>query len=162
MAKDILSNMKPAAGSTKKRKRIGRGQGSGHGGTSTRGHKGAGSRSGTRHRAWFEGGQMPLVRRIPKRGFHSPFRVEYQIVNVQTLQKLAADGRMAAGVVTPELLVKLGVVKGSAIPVKVLGTGEISVKLDIAAHAFSKSAVRKIETAGGKAQTISSSPKTNG
>ncbi len=162
MAKDLLSNMKPAAGSTKKRKRIGRGQGSGHGGTSTRGHKGAGSRSGTRHRAWFEGGQMPLVRRIPKRGFHSPFRVEYQIVNVQTLQKLAADGKMTEGVVTPELLVKLGVVKGSAIPVKVLGTGEISVKLEIAAHAFSKSAVRKIETAGGKAQTISSSPKTNG
>ncbi|HTY59436.1 MAG TPA: 50S ribosomal protein L15 [Bacteroidota bacterium] len=162
MAKDILSNLKPARGATKKRKRIGRGQGSGHGGTSTRGHKGAGSRSGTRHRAWFEGGQMPLVRRIPKRGFHSPFRVEYQVVNVETLQKLAADGKVTGGVVTPELLVKLGVVKGSAIPVKVLGTGELTVKLEIAAHAFSKSAVQKIETAGGKAQTISSSPKTNG
>jgi len=162
MARDILSTMKPSPGSTKKRKRIGRGQGSGHGGTSTRGHKGAGSRSGTRHRAWFEGGQMPLVRRIPKRGFHSPFRVEFQVVNVETLQKLASDGRMTGGVVTPELLVKLGVVKGSSIPVKVLGTGEITVKLEIAANAFSKSAVRKIEAAGGKAQTISSTPKTNG
>ena len=162
MAKDILSNMKPAPGSRKKRKRIGRGQGSGHGGTSTRGHKGAGSRSGTRDRAWFEGGQMPLVRRIPKRGFHSPFRVEYQVVNIQTLQKLATDGKVAGGLVTPELLVKLGVVKGSAVPVKVLGTGELTAKLEIAAHAFSKSAIRKIETAGGKAQTISSTPKTNG
>ena len=105
---------------------------------------------------------MPLVRRIPKRGFHSPFRVEYQVVNVRTLEKLAADGKMTGGVVTPELLAKLGVVKGSAIPVKVLGTGDLTVKLEIAAHAFSKSAVRKIETAGGKAQTISSTPKTNG
>ena len=162
MAKDILSTMKPAPGSTKKRKRIGRGQGSGHGGTSTRGHKGAGSRSGTRHRAWFEGGQMPLVRRIPKRGFHSPFRVEYQVVNVRTLQKLASDGKVAGGVVTPELLAKLGVLKGAGALLKVLGTGDITVKLDVAAHAFSKSALQKIETAGGKAQTISSTPKTNG
>jgi large subunit ribosomal protein L15 len=105
---------------------------------------------------------MPLVRRIPKRGFHSPFRVEYQIVNVKTLQKLATDGKVTAGVVTPEILVKLGVVKGSAHPVKVLGTGEITTRLDIAAHAFSKSAIQKIEGAGGKAQTISSTPKTNG
>jgi large subunit ribosomal protein L15 len=105
---------------------------------------------------------MPLVRRLPKRGFHSPFRVEYQVVNVETLQKLSTDGKVTGGVVTPEILVKLGVVKGSAIPVKVLGTGEITVKLEVAAHAFSKSAVTKIETAGGKAQTISSTPKTNG
>ncbi len=162
MAKDILSTMKPAPGSTKKRKRIGRGQGSGHGGTSTRGHKGAGSRSGTRHRAWFEGGQMPLVRRLPKRGFHSPFRVEYQVVNVRTLQKLASDGKVTGGVVTPELLAKLGVLKGAGARLKVLGTGDITTKLDVAAHAFSKSALQKIETAGGKAQTISSTPKTNG
>jgi len=162
MAKDLLSNLKPAPGSTKKRKRIGRGQGSGHGGTATRGHKGAGSRSGTRHRAWFEGGQMPLARRVPKRGFHSPFRVEYQIVNVQTLQKLASDGKVTGKVVTPELLAKLGVTRGSAVPVKILGTGEITAKLEIEAHAFSKSALRKIETAGGKAQTIRSLPKTNG
>ena len=162
MAKDLLSNLKPAAGSRKTRKRIGRGQGSGHGGTSTRGHKGAGSRSGTRYRAWFEGGQMPLVRRIPKRGFHSPFKVEFQVVNVQTLQKLAADGKVGNGVVTPEVLLKLGIVKKAAEPVKVLGTGTLSVTLDVSAHAFSKSAVQKIENAGGKAQTISSTPKTNG
>ena len=162
MAKDLLSNLKPAAGSRKTRKRIGRGQGSGHGGTSTRGHKGAGSRSGTRYRAWFEGGQMPLVRRIPKRGFHSPFKVEFQVVNVQTLQNLAADGKVGNGVVTPEILLKLGVVKKASDPVKVLGTGTLSVTLDVSAHAFSKSAVQKIENAGGKAQTISSTPKTNG
>ena len=105
---------------------------------------------------------MPLSRRIPKRGFHSPFRVEYQVVNVRTLQKLAADGKVTGGVVTPELLAKLGVLKGADARLKVLGTGDITVKLDVAAHAFSKSALQKIETAGGKAQTISSTPKTNG
>ncbi|HXX63520.1 MAG TPA: 50S ribosomal protein L15 [Bacteroidota bacterium] len=162
MAKDLLSNLKPAPGSKKKRKRIGRGQGSGHGGTATRGHKGAGSRSGTRYRAWFEGGQMPLVRRLPKRGFHSPFKVAYQVVNVDTLEKLSADGKVAGGLVTPEVLAKLGVLKSASGPVKVLGSGELKARLDVAAHAFSKSAVRKIEGAGGKAQTISSTPKTNG
>jgi len=162
MAKDILSTLKPAAGSRKKRKRIGRGQGSGHGGTSTRGHKGAGSRSGTRYRAWFEGGQMPLVRRIPKRGFHSPFKVVYQVVNVDTLEKLAADGKVGSAAVTPELLAKLGVVRKTTAPVKVLGTGELKAKLEVSAHAFSKSAVQKIEAAGGTVHTISSTPKTNG
>src|SRR5271157_3648793 len=107
MARDILSTMKPAPGSKKTRKRIGRGQGSGHGGTATRGHKGAGSRSGTRYRAWFEGGQMPLVRRIPKRGFHSPFKVTYQVVNVETLEKLSVDGKVVGGLITPEVLAKL-------------------------------------------------------
>ncbi len=159
MAKDILSNLTPARGSRKKRKRIGRGQGSGHGGTSTRGHKGAGSRSGTRHRAWFEGGQMPLARRVPKRGFHSPFRVEYQVVNVETLEKLAVDGKIQGGVIDPEVLVKLGVVKKRTEPVKVLGNGDLKSKLTVSAHAFSKSAMEKIETAGGKAHTISSTPK---
>lgn len=162
MAKDLLSNLKPAPGSKKTRKRIGRGQGSGHGGTATRGHKGAGSRSGTRYRAWFEGGQMPLVRRIPKRGFHSPFKVAYQVVNVETLEKLSVDGKVAGGLITPELLAKLGVLKNGGGPLKVLGSGDLKARLDVAAHAFSKSAVRKIETAGGKAQTISSTPKTNG
>jgi large subunit ribosomal protein L15 len=161
MAKDILSNLKPPAGSRKKRKRIGRGQGSGHGGTSTRGHKGAGSRSGTTYRPWFEGGQMPLARRLPKRGFHSPFREEYQVVNVESLQKLAGEGKLT-GPVTPETLAKLGLVKKATAPIKVLGTGDLTTKLDIAAHAFSKTAVQKIEAAGGKAQTISSTPKTNG
>ncbi len=156
MAKDILSNLTPAKGSRKKAKRIGRGQGSGHGGTATRGHKGAGSRSGTRHPAWFEGGQMPLSRRIPKRGFVRPFKVEYQIVNLETLEKLAADGRLQDGVVSPEVLAKLGAVKNASAPVKVLGNGELKAKLDVTAHAFSASAARKITAAGGKTQPITS------
>jgi large subunit ribosomal protein L15 len=159
MANDILSTLKPAPGSRRKRKRIGRGQGSGHGGTSTRGHKGAGSRSGTRYRAWFEGGQMPLVRRLPKRGFHSPFRVEYQVVNVDTLEKLVTTGKIHNGVINPEVLIKCGTIKKASVPVKVLGNGEIKAKLEVSAHAFSKSAVQKIETAGGKAQRISRTPK---
>ena len=159
MAKDILSNLHPAAGATHKRKRIGRGQGSGHGGTSTRGHKGQKSRSGYSYRAWFEGGQMPLSRRVPKRGFHSPFRVEYQVVNVETLDKLAADGHLQNSVVNPELLVKLGVVKKRTSPVKVLGNGDLKSKLEVFAHAFSKSAAQKIETAGGKVQLISPTSK---
>jgi large subunit ribosomal protein L15 len=105
---------------------------------------------------------MPLVRRLPKRGFNSPFKTTFQVVNVEVLQKLAADGRVGSGVVTPEVLAKLGVVKKATAPLKVLGTGELKAKLDVAAHAFSKSAIRKIETAGGTAQTLSSTPKTNG
>jgi len=159
MAKDILSNLTPAKGSRRKPKRIGRGQGSGHGGTSTRGHKGAGSRSGTRYYPWFEGGQMPLVRRVPKRGFHSPFRVEYQVVNVETLEKLVTDGRIQNGMVSPEVLAKLGVVKKAKALVKILGTGELKAKLNISANAFSKSAIEKIEKAGGKTQTISATAK---
>ncbi len=160
MAKDILSTLAPAAGSRKKMKRIGRGQGSGHGGTSTRGHKGAGSRAGSGKRAWFEGGQMPLARRLPKRGFHSPFRVEYQVVNVESLNTLAADGVLQNGIVTPEVLARLGVVKKATGKVKVLGTGEVTAKLDVSAHAFSKSAAEKIEKAGGKVQPISESVKS--
>ena len=159
MAKDILSNLKPAKGSRKKPKRIGRGQGSGHGGTSTRGHKGQGSRSGSNYRAWFEGGQMPLVRRVPKRGFHSPFRVEYQVVNIDTLEKLAAGGKVPNGVVNPEVLVKVGAVRKKNVPVKVLGNGELKARLDVSAHAFSASAAQKIATAGGKTQTISAAAK---
>ncbi len=159
MAKDILSTLKPAVGATRKPKRIGRGQGSGHGGTSTRGHKGAGSRSGSGTRAWFEGGQMPLVRRLPKRGFFSPFRQESQIVNVESLNKLAEDGRLQGGVVTPEILAKLGVVRKAGVAVKILGNGELKAKLDVSAHAFSKSAIEKIEKAGGKIQSISASAK---
>ena len=105
---------------------------------------------------------MPLVRRVPKRGFHSPFKVQFQVVNVETLQKLADDGRVGNSTVTPEVLVKLGVVKKASVPVKVLGMGELKAKLDVTAHAFSKSAIQKIETAGGKAQTISSTPKAHG
>ena len=159
MAKDILSNLKPAKGSRKKRKRIGRGQGSGHGKTSTRGHKGAGSRSGTRYYPWFEGGQMPLVRRVPKRGFTSPFRVEYQIVNVDILDKLVADGKVPNGIISPEVLSKLGVVQKASAPIKVLGNGDLKAKLNISANAFSKSAIEKIEKAGGKVETISKTMK---
>ncbi len=159
MAQDILSTLKPVPGSRKKRKRIGRGQGSGHGGTSTRGHKGAKSRAGYSHTPGFEGGQMPLARRVPKRGFTSPFRVEYQVVNVETLEKLSTDGRVQGGVVTPEVLAKLGVVKKAAGLVKVLGNGDLKATLSVSAHAFSKSAQEKIEKAGGKAQTISSGTK---
>src|ERR1044071_1270639 len=104
MTDSMLSNLHPAKGSRKRVKRIGRGQGSGHGGTATRGHKGEGARSGTHFRPWFEGGQMPLVRRIPKFGFHSPFRVEFQVVNVATLEELAAAGKFSGGKVTPETL----------------------------------------------------------
>lgn len=102
---------------------------------------------------------MPLVRRVPKRGFHSPFRKVFQIVNLVTLEKLAAGGKLHDGAVTPEILLKLGVVKSARIPVKILGTGELKTRLDVAAHAFSKSAVEKIQTAGGKAQTISALSK---
>jgi large subunit ribosomal protein L15 len=98
---------------------------------------------------------MPLVRRIPKRGFFSPFRKTYQIVNLATLEKLAASGKLHEGSVTPEVLRKLGVVKTGRLPVKILGVGELKAKLDVAAHAFSKSAAEKIQTAGGKVQTIS-------
>jgi large subunit ribosomal protein L15 len=159
MTQDILSNLAPAKGSRRHPKRIGRGQGSGRGGTSTRGHKGALSRSGTSYWIGFEGGQMPLVRRVPKRGFHSPFKVQYQEVNVDTLERLAAGGKLQNGVVNPELLYKLGVVSKSRMPVKVLGNGALKAKLDVTAHAFSKSALEKIQSAGGKVQTISPTPK---
>ncbi|HEX9656428.1 MAG TPA: 50S ribosomal protein L15 [Bacteroidota bacterium] len=159
MANDILSNLTPAKGSRRKAKRIGRGQGSGHGKTSTRGENGAGSRAGAKYRAWFEGGQMPLARRVPKRGFHNPFPKEFQIVNIETLEKLSTKGRLTNGLVTPEVLSKLGVTKGEKIPVKILGNGELKVKLDILAHAFSKSASEKITKAGGKVQTILATPK---
>jgi large subunit ribosomal protein L15 len=159
MAKSALSNLKPQAGSRKRVKRIARGQGSGHGGTSTRGHKGEGARSGTHYRPWFEGGQMPLVRRTPKFGFHSPFRVEHAVVNIETLEKLAAAGKLASGKVTPEILHTVGAVAKKSQPVKILGRGEMKAKLEVTAHAFSKSAAEKIEKAGGKAIIIETPKK---
>lgn len=159
MAKAYLSNLRPAEGSRKRTKRIARGQGSGHGGTATRGHKGEGARSGTHFRPWFEGGQMPLIRRVPKFGFHSPFRVEYQIVNVSTLERLASSGKLAGGKVGPDSLFAAGAVAKKAIPVKILGDGELKTALEVSAHAFSKSASEKIQKAGGKAITISQSAK---
>lgn len=149
-----LSNLRPAKGSTKSRKRIGRGEGSGHGGTSTKGHKGQKSRSGARIPAWFEGGQMPLQRRVPKFGFKNPFRVEYAPVNLARLAALIEEGRIESGAtVSPVTLQSLGLV-GKRDRVKILGNGELSAALTIEAHAFSKSAQEKIEAAGGTARVV--------
>ncbi len=154
MAESILSNLRHAKGSRKRRKRIGRGQGSGHGGTSTRGHKGEGARSGTHDRPWFEGGQMPLARRVPKVGFHSPFRVEYQVVNLSDLAKALEAGTLKGPAVSPETLTASGLVRRRKQPVKILGNGELKTALEITAHAFSGAATKKIEAAGGKATVI--------
>jgi large subunit ribosomal protein L15 len=154
MAKDILSNLTPAQGSRKKTKRIGRGQGSGHGGTATKGHKGAKSRSGHKFKLWFEGGQMPLTRRVPKFGFTPRNRVEAQVVNLSTLEELVAKKCIESGVVTPEILFKAGAISKKAMPVKILSVGEVKTKLEVTAHAFSKSAIAKIEAAGGKATVL--------
>ena len=154
MAKDILSNLTPAKGSRRKTKRIGRGQGSGHGGTATKGHKGAKSRSGHKFKMWFEGGQMPLTRRVPKFGFTPRNRTEMQVVNLETLGILVEKKKLTGGVVTPEVLYKTGTIAKKNVPVKILGVGDLKVKLDITAHAFSKSALTKIEAAGGKATIL--------
>jgi large subunit ribosomal protein L15 len=159
MAGSYLGSLRPAKGSRKRVKRIARGQGSGHGGTATRGHKGEGARSGTHYRPWFEGGQMPLARRVPKFGFHSPFRVEFQVVNVSQLQKLADGGKFEKGTVNPEVLYSVGAVAKKSLPIKILGDGELKSALTITAHAFSKSASEKIEKAGGKAITVSQGTK---
>ncbi|MCH7759865.1 50S ribosomal protein L15 [candidate division TA06 bacterium] len=143
-----LSSLKPARGAIKKRKRIGRGIGSGHGKTATRGTKGQKSRSGWSVRPGFEGGQMPLMRRIPKRGFRNPFRIEYQILNLRSLQKFPPNAE-----VNPQVLKEEGLIKGKK-PVKILGEGEISNPLTVLAHSFSRSAREKIEAKGGKVQTI--------
>lgn len=140
-----LSNLKPAEGSVKSRKRIGRGQGSGRGGTSTRGHKGAKSRSGYSRKVGFEGGQMPLVRRLPKFGFTNLNRVEYTPVNLSTLQKLADTG---ITVINAEVLVEKGIVHSKEL-FKVLGHGELTAKLEVKAHAFSAKAQQVIEGLGG-------------
>ncbi|MCI0707214.1 MAG: 50S ribosomal protein L15 [Ignavibacteriae bacterium] len=154
MAKNILSNLRPAKGSRKRVKRIGRGQGSGHSGTATRGHKGARSRSGFTFRYGFEGGQMPLIRRVPKHGFKPHARVEFQVVNVNTLEKLAAEKKIS-GAISPEVLYQAGAISNKREPVKILGEGELKSKLEVSAHAFSKSAVSKIEAAGGKTTVLS-------
>ena len=141
-----LSNLKPAEGSTKTRKRIGRGPGSGLGGTSTRGHKGAKSRSGYKKKVGFEGGQMPLQRRVPKFGFKNLNRVEYKAINLETLQALAeAKNLEKIGI---EALVEAGFISENQL-VKILGKGAISAKLEVEAHAFSKSAEAAIVAVGG-------------
>jgi large subunit ribosomal protein L15 len=143
-----LNNLKPACGSVKSDKRIGRGQGSGHGGTSTRGHKGAKSRSGYSKKFGFEGGQMPLQRRVPKFGFNNINRKEYKAINVEVLQTLAENKNIS--VITPEVLFESGLVGKNDI-VKILGNGALTAKLEVKAHAFSKSAQAAIEAVSGTA-----------
>lgn len=147
---NILSNLKYAPGSIKRRKRVGRGIGSGHGKTSCRGSNGQKSRAGAKYRSWFEGGQMPLQRRVPKRGFISPFRKEYQTLNLNTLEKLASKIKLDDNKVTIEILRNNKVVGNKNLPIKILGDGELKAKLVVEANAFSKTAQEKIEAAGGK------------
>jgi len=146
-----LSSLKPAVGSTKSSKRIARGQGSGKGGTATRGHKGAKSRSGYSRKAGFEGGQMPLVRRLPKFGFKNRNRVEYASINLDVLQQLFE--KKGINVVNPEVLAQNGLVSGKDL-VKILGRGELSAPIEVTAHKFSATASAAIESKGGKANII--------
>jgi large subunit ribosomal protein L15 len=146
-----LSNLKPAEGSIKTRKRIGRGQGSGRGGTSTKGHKGAKSRSGYSRKAGFEGGQMPLYRRVPKFGFKNINRVEYRGINIDRLQKLADEFKVTS--IDVEMLVEKGLASKKDL-VKILGRGNLNAKLEVKAHAFSDSATKAIEAQGGTAIKI--------
>ncbi len=141
-----LGSLKPAEGATKKTKRLGRGQGSGTGKTAGRGHKGAGSRSGNKKRPWFEGGQMPLLRRLPKRGFSNyPFKKEVYVINIDTIEKIGLDK------VDIEVLYEKGVIKNTQTVVKVLADGNLTKAVQVTANAFSKSAIEKIEKAGGSA-----------
>ncbi|WP_400193481.1 50S ribosomal protein L15 [Hymenobacter sp. B81] len=146
-----LSNLKPAEGSVRNNKRLGRGEGSTRGGTSTRGHKGAKSRSGYSKKSGFEGGQMPLQRRIPKFGFKNINRVEYKAINLDVLQALNEKGQTA--LMDSEYFVSNGLASKNA-KIKVLGRGEVTAALEVHAHAFSKSAIEAIEKAGGKAVTL--------
>lgn len=144
-----VGNLSYAEGAVHKKKRIGRGPGSGFGGTSTKGHKGHQSRSGFKQNRGFEGGQMPLNRRLPKFGFFNRFRVEYQIINLSRLQELYEENVLTDNKVTPEILWELGVISKSRLPIKILGDGELKASLNIEAHKFSETAKQKIESAGG-------------
>jgi len=149
-----LSNLKPQSGSvTSKKKRLGRGQGSGKGGTATRGHKGAKSRSGYSKKLGFEGGQMPLQRRIPKFGFKNINRVEYKPVNLSKLQELIDSKKVKKGLINAESLISNGLVKKNDL-VKILGNGDIKDAVKVEAHKFSKSAQEKIEKSGGEIKLI--------
>ena len=147
-----LSNLKPAEGSVKSRKRIGRGQGSGYGGTSTRGHKGAKSRSGYSRKIGFEGGQMPLQRRVPKFGFKNINRKEYQGLNLDTLQAMVENGKITE-TITVDTLIDAGLV-GKNDLIKILGRGELKAKLNITVHKFTATAKEAIEAAGGVVNTL--------
>ncbi len=146
-----LNNLTPASGAIKREKRIGRGQGSGHGGTSTRGHKGAKSRSGYKTKIGFEGGQMPLQRRVPKFGFKNVNRVEYKAINLDILQSLVE--RKSVTEITPEVLIENGLVSRNEL-VKILGRGELKSKISISAHKFSATAKTAIENQGGNCSEI--------
>lgn len=145
-----IGTLRPPLGANKRSKRIGQGMGSGHGKTATRGAKGQRSRAGMRMRPGFEGGQMPLHRRLPKRGFTNIFHKQYAIVNLKDLEDFKPEEK-----ITPELLVARGLVKKLGAGLKVLGDGELKSPLHVSAHVFSKSAVEKIEKAGGKAEVLS-------
>jgi large subunit ribosomal protein L15 len=144
-----LSNLKYAPGSRKKRKRVGRGQGSGHGKTSGRGEKGARSRAGFKNKLGFEGGQTPLQRRLPKRGFYNRFKKEFQIINLKDLERLENVTK-----IDPQVLYERGLIKKKNIPVKILGNGELNREIEISAHAFSQSARDKITAAQGRISEI--------
>ena len=146
-----LHTLKPAEGSTKARKRVGRGQGSGHGGTSTRGHKGAKSRSGYKSKIGFEGGQMPLQRRVPKFGFKNINRVEYKGINLDTLQIII--DKTKAKTIDPSIIIENGLANKRDL-IKILGRGELKSKINISAHGFSAKAKSSIEVLGGKAEVI--------
>jgi large subunit ribosomal protein L15 len=146
-----LHTLAPSVGAKKNPKRIGRGPGSGHGKTATKGHKGILARSGGGKRPGFEGGQMPLIRKMPKYGFRYPFRTEYAVVNLQSLATLGAVEQ-----ITPQVLVEAGLVRRKTQLVKILGVGELGRPVTIQAHKFSKSAMEKIQAAGGRAEVISS------
>lgn len=144
-----LHDLTPARGAKKRRKRIGRGPGSGHGKTATKGHKGLLARSGGGKRPGFEGGQMPLIRRLPKFGFTNPFRTEYAVVNIRSLENWTGGET-----VTPQAMVDAGLVKRKTLPIKILGHGELKKTLVVQAHKFSKSAEAKIQAAGGRVEVI--------
>ena len=143
-----LNSLSPINGSTKSRKRVGRGHGSGLGKSAGRGDKGAGQRSGFKRRAWFEGGQMPLARRLPMRGFHNLFKKDFQIVNINRIEALGLKE------VNAQILKEKGLIRSALKPVKILGNGDIKSKIDITASVFSQSAKEKIEKAGGTATVL--------
>src|SRR5215831_12891454 len=145
-----LNNLRPPKGAKHPRKRVGRGPGSGHGKTASRGSKGAKSQSGFRFKRGFEGGQMPLHRRVPKRGFHNPFRTEYAVVNLDALAEQFDTGT----VVTPELMREKGLVRGKRLQIKVLARGDVSKQLTVKAHKFSGKAAEKLAAAGGAAEVL--------
>ena len=144
-----LDDLNASKGANKRPKRVGRGMGSGHGKTSCRGHKGQKARSGSKLRPGFEGGQMPLARRVPKRGFRNPFKKRYQIINIQKLNRFKKDSTL-----TPQMFQEQGIIKNTDLPVKILSTGSINKTLNIQVHAVSKQAKEKIEKAGGKVELI--------